>query len=422
MSYHNCLSTIKACGFATYLVFTVMLANGADIQLIKDRTQVEFMLPPKFFNHPVKYRDFTFDSETRRQWVIKEGKGGNLGKIVSKTTEGDTITRTYENGLVSEEKTRHRGEWYDDLYGHNWSHLDIFGSIELFDSANLRRILRKIEKSIQVTEDEQHHLFITINSPGGVYGEGKRIYDDIRAFAVANNVRIHCCAIGMGAFSAAGIIWCAGDAKTIDEHSHVGFHAAYRTEDKSLGKESTVEIKEIIKESFAGTYGFKPRYNFGNVEYEENPEWIFDASNSAEPLTEVGEEIANYLERVFFKEGHAAFLMMDWRGQVRMAKTEDVQIITGNPVRDPTSNFLFFRMLEELIKNPKHSFQSGPFELPGVDRARLVPAAYSIIRGTRANLKDGLSVYHFLRFFNHDNGILLPKFLKRFEESSKAEK
>jgi hypothetical protein len=66
-------------------------------------------------------------------------------------------------------------------------------------------------------------ILLTINSPGGDAYAGLRLYA-----ALAENDRLVTIAGGSyGAWSAAAIMWLAGDHKLIEEHGAVWFHAAY---------------------------------------------------------------------------------------------------------------------------------------------------------------------------------------------------
>lgn len=183
--------------------------------------------------------------------------------------------------------------------GLNWDsfrQIHIQGPIDVFDSVRLKQALESIELDKDVKA-----ITISICSPGGVYFEAPKMIDVIRAYAKENNVKIITSAVGRGAWSAAAMVWLAGDCAQIARgNSAVGFHAAYDPRDKSKAKQLVPQIQSLIrthiKRMSAGAFEFG-KDSFRPKKLKRDTKFIADS-------------IADYISIAFDAKGPGGFLVI----------------------------------------------------------------------------------------------------------------
>lgn len=161
--------------------------------------------------------------------VVKGGPGDNASHLPHRDGEARcTVTRP---------KGMSAADWAA------WRQIHIHGPIDVFDSVRLKQALDKIELAADVRA-----LRISICSPGGVYFEAPRMIKVIREYATKTGLQIITSAVERGAWSAAAMVWLAGDCLQIDQDSSaVGFHAAYDKRDKSKVAVLLPQIRGLIK-------------------------------------------------------------------------------------------------------------------------------------------------------------------------------
>ncbi len=128
----------------------------------------------------------------------------------------------------------------------DWSALrqvHLHGPVDVFDSIRMKQALNAIE-----IDDDVTSVTISICSPGGVYFEAPRMIEAIRDYAERSGLQIVTCAVDRGAWSAAAMVWLAGDVLQIAEGaSAVGFHAPYDSRDLSKVDELVPEVRSLIE-------------------------------------------------------------------------------------------------------------------------------------------------------------------------------
>lgn len=196
--------------------------------------------------------------------------------------------------------------------GADYRHVHIHGAIDVFDSVRLKQALGELE-----IDEGVRAVRVSICSPGGVYLEAPRMVKVIREFAKENSVPIVTQSVGRGAWSAAALVWLAGDVLQIssgEAECVVGFHAAYDSRDLKIAEQLLPEIKSLIGGNLSRMDGGVFRYD-AEVETRNAP--------MKRDLGFVSDSICDYLGLAFQAKGSQAFLVLDDEFKVDLWEADD---------------------------------------------------------------------------------------------------
>jgi len=270
--------------------------------------------------------------------------------------QGDGASQSYLPG--TDEGIALRVENTDEIPETFWKayrHVHIQGEIDLFDSVRLKQALRKLELA-----DHVKAVMISIDSPGGLYLEAPRMIRAIRDYAAEHDVKVVTAAVGEGAWSAAAMVWLAGDVlQIVDGGAAVGFHAAYDPRDLSVAEELLPEIRGLIEDNFA-------RMQRGGFRWKED-----ELAAAKVDVDFIGESISDYLELAFETKGASAFLVLDSDLEVDLWEAESLEKRTATWIEAAYTGTCLTRFLAPLDGKSSTWFRDADAEEPARIQATL---------------------------------------------------
>lgn len=283
-------------GLPQLLAFVCLFnfAGAADIFLVgKDGAQAPFSanevkfapirtsrISTDAFDDKIKILEQRGYYQGRRQTIQKLSVGGNLIAVISQKNPDITMLPSLSLFIETEVIVVH-------------------GPIEMFDSARMEQALLQASKR----NPNMRSLQIVISSPGGLYLEGLKTYDAIRAFSdKSKGVSVTTITAGPGAWSAGGIIWAAGDRMVITPGSAVGFHPAYNPKTNETSEELVAELEAIVSNTFGQLK--KPRHD-------------------------IAKSLSEYVRAAFNTFGSGMFFIIDDNGKIDLWEDSRQKLFFG---------------------------------------------------------------------------------------------